>query len=289
MRSFKVYHVTPRSDDNFSVVSTGARASASDQHSAPYLAAFICDNNRNTRWATGSKWGTPEAMKFPFASWVELDLGSERQISKTSIVDGWDRIQKFTIKYRSDKNKEWKVALDGTKPGGNYQKEFATVKGRYFKLDIHEAMDEPTVWQWQLLKKGGDLSWLYNKEFAISSDDTTVGKWQQCLAVGPGDFKGGTANITTDNLKEFIPKPGQYQVELVNRDDSICEIASVELLYNGQKVVKGMLSVEEKGKVYNINRTAQIVDETVIELKMKLKSENVSTTDAVLLIRTVAN
>jgi alpha-L-fucosidase len=140
IRDFSVYSVD--GDNAFlyedrvlkSAVSIGAAATASDEHSPPFLAGRICDGNMSTRWATGSKWGTPEAMKPPFAAWIELDLGENKSVDSTAVVEGWDRSRRFQIEYRSNKAEKWKVALSGTALGGAFSQNFPEVTGRYWRL-----------------------------------------------------------------------------------------------------------------------------------------------------------
>jgi len=237
-------------------VSTGARAKASDEHSAPYLAGNICDGNRSTRWATGSKWGTPEAMKPPYVSWIALDLGEDKNVDSTTVVEGWDRTRAFKIEYRSDSAQQWKVALSGTTLGGAYRKDFPRVTGRYWRLNILEATNEPTIWEWQL----------FNSQEG--------GKWQKCADVGYDAFQDNMAALEID-LRPFITEPGQFLVRFDNLNGSDCTVEDIELLYNGRAVLEGMLSPIKDGELYNINRTAAIVEHSEITLRLRI-----TTTDA---------
>ncbi len=265
IRDFKVYFVeganaflyedSLRKDE----VSRGAKATASDEHSAPFLAGKICDGNLSTRWATGSKWGTPEAMKPPYASWVELDLGEIKTVDSTAIIEGWNRIRDVRIEYRNSLYQMWQVAATGTAVGDNFTADFSHAKkrklrGRYWRLNILEATDSPTIWEWQL----------------FNSQET--GEWQKCSTVGQKAFMGDTAEIEVD-LRPYITKPGQFLVRLDNLDDSDCRIESIRLLYNGREVLEGMLSAIKEDELYNINRTAAVVDSSKITLKITLRAK----------------
>jgi alpha-L-fucosidase len=262
VRAFKVYFV--EGDNGFlyedmlreDEVSRNAKATASDEHSAPYLAGKICDGNTSSRWATGSKCGTPEAMKAPYTSWVELDLGEEKTINSTAIIAGWDRIRDFKIEYRNSKDQDWKIATTGTTVGSRFKKQVEEASGRYWRLNILEATDSPTIWEWQLfgpVKSSG---------------------WQKCTTVEGMAFKDGIAEIELD-LKPFITIPGQYLVRLDDLGESDCRVERTRLLYNGREVLESMLSPIKEGELYNINRTAVVVDKSRITLKIRLKTEKV--------------
>ncbi len=259
VRDFKVYFIP--GDNAFlyegpaprNAISTGAKATASDEHSATFSAARICDGNPSTRWATGSKWGTPEAMKAPFASWSELDLGEEKTADSTAVIEGWDRSREFQIEYRSSKDQPWKVALRGTTLGAKYHKTFPQATGRYWRLNILKSLDSPTIWEWQLF------------------DSQQSGKWQNCGTVEPGEFENGVAQIDVD-LRPYITQPGQFLVRLDDLGQSDIDLQSIELLYNGREVIEGMLSPIKEDELYNINRTAAVVDQSKITLKLKLRT-----------------
>jgi hypothetical protein len=265
IRDFKVYFVEGENaflyEDSLrkDEVSRGAKATASDEHSAPFLAGKICDGNTSTRWATGSKWGTPEAMKPPYASWIELDFGEIKTVDSTAIIEGWDRIRNFRIEYSNSRYQMWQVAATGTTVGDNFTADFSHAKkrklrGRYWRLNILEATDSPTIWEWQL----------------FNSQET--GEWQKCSTVGPKAFVGCTAEIEVD-LRPYITKPGQFLVRLDNLDESDCRIESIKLLYNGREVLEGMLSAIKEGELYNINRTAAVVEKSKITLRIKLNTK----------------
>lgn len=261
IRDFKVYFVEGENallyEDSLrkDEVSRGAKATASDEHSATFVAGKTCDGHLSTRWATGSKWGTLEAMKPPYASWIELDLGEDKPVDSTAIMEGWNRIRKFSIEYRSSKGQGWKVATAGTTVGDKYTKDIPRATGRYWRLNIFESTNSPTIWEWQL----------------FSSQETS--EWQNCCTVGPKEFSRGSAEIEID-LRPYITKPGQFLVRLDDLGDAECRVESIKLLYNRREVLEGMLSPIKEGELYNINRTAAVVEKSKITLKIKLQTEN---------------
>ena len=52
-----------------------------------------------------------------------------------------------------------------------------------------------------------------------------------------------------------------------------CRVESIKLLYNGRGVLEGMLSAIKEGELYNINRTAAVVDSSQITLMIKLRAK----------------
>ena len=101
----------------------------------------INDGKRDSRWG---------AFKDVKSAWVEIDLQTDMDICKVKIFELADRVKAFVIEYRSDKNKPWKTALSGSNIGNVYIKDFAPVKGRYFRLNITDSAAEPTIWEFQL-------------------------------------------------------------------------------------------------------------------------------------------
>jgi hypothetical protein len=97
------------------------------------------DNNPSTRWG-----GAPETK----AGWLGADLGRPREFSKVKILEGWDRIRKFELQIRKDD--KWQTILSGTTVGKDYSAEFKKVKAQHVRLNIIEATDVPTIWEFQL-------------------------------------------------------------------------------------------------------------------------------------------
>jgi len=57
------------------------------------------------------------------------------------------------------------------------------------------------------------------------------------------------------------------------------------LFYDGRPVLAEMLTTVKAGELYSINRTAQIIEGSLITLKMKLRAENPKGVSAVVLIK----
>jgi hypothetical protein len=74
--------------------------------------------------------------------------GRDATVSRAVIKEGWDRTRKFAVQYKA--GDEWKDAAEGTTLGGKRELKFAPVKARVFRLNITEATDVPTIWEFQL-------------------------------------------------------------------------------------------------------------------------------------------
>ncbi len=246
VRDFKVYFVegdnaflyeaTLRKDE----VSRGAKATASDEHSGPYVAGKICDGNAGT-W-----WGVSTRVKAPYECWVELDLGADFTINETAINEPWNRTEKFQLEYRSSKDADWEVAFVGTTMGGAYKKKFEPVRGRYWRLNMLKSNHYPAIKEWQL----------------FSPQES--GSWQKCCTVE------GQADV---DISEFIKQPGQFLLRLDSLGKAGATVEDIRVFYDGNAVHEEVLSVVKEGEVYLLNRHAQIVEESKIVLKVKLKTQ----------------
>jgi len=101
-------------------------------------AAF--DDDPATRWATDS--GVKQA-------WLEVDLGKPVTFSRVAIKEAYDRVRRFELQYKEGET--WKTFLEGTRIGEDYTKDFDPVTAQLVRLNILEATDGPTLWEFQLL------------------------------------------------------------------------------------------------------------------------------------------
>lgn len=123
-------------------LATGKPAKASgvwENNLAQYGAASAFDNDRTTRWAGAG--GVNHG-------WLEVDLGETQTVSRAIIREGWDRTRRFAVRYQS--GGEWKDAAAGTTIGGRLEIRFEPVRARVFRLEITEATDVPTIWEFEL-------------------------------------------------------------------------------------------------------------------------------------------
>ena len=98
------------------------------------------DDDPDTRWATDS--GVKQA-------WLEVDMGKPVTFNRVKISEEYERVREFELQYKN--NGQWKTFTHGTKIGQNYIKDFEPVTAGEVRLNILDATDGPTIWEFQLL------------------------------------------------------------------------------------------------------------------------------------------
>ena len=123
-------------------LAAGKKAAASNvfQNSPAYQAAKALDDDPSTRWATDS--GVKQA-------WLEVDLGKSATLNKVAISEAFDRVRKFELQYKD--GRAWKTFFSGDRIGEDYAKTFEPVTAQVVRLNILEATDGPTIWEFQLM------------------------------------------------------------------------------------------------------------------------------------------
>jgi alpha-L-fucosidase len=117
-----------------------ARASNVHQRQSQHAADQALDDDESTRWATDA--GIKQA-------WLEVDLGRTRTFASVSIREAFPgRVQKFELQYQDGDS--WRTCLNGATIGADYYQQFAPVTARIVRLNILEATDGPTLWEFQL-------------------------------------------------------------------------------------------------------------------------------------------
>jgi alpha-L-fucosidase len=117
-----------------------ATASNVYQGSAAHEPDKAFDDDPGTRWATDS--GVKQA-------WLEVDLGKAVTFSRVSISEEYGRVRRFELQYKNGET--WRTLLQGTRIGDNYSQSFAPVTAQRVRLNILEATDGPTIWEFQLM------------------------------------------------------------------------------------------------------------------------------------------
>ncbi len=119
-----------------------ATASNTFKNDTDYGPDKALDDDAETRWATDG--GVRSA-------WLAVDLGEEVTVDSAMIDErGWDRVQKFELQYQA--GDEWQTVCAGTTIGAQKRLSFAPTKARHFRLNILDATDGPTIWEFQLFK-----------------------------------------------------------------------------------------------------------------------------------------
>ncbi len=252
IRDFKAYFVAGDNryffESKVKALSQDAQATASDEHSAPYVAGKICDGHAGT-W-----WGVSEKVAAPYECWVELDLGRKHVVDETAINEPWNRTEEFLLEYRNGQDEDWKSAFKGTTMGSNYKKKFEPANARHWRLHMLKANHYPAIVEWQL--------------FGPDAGDA----WQPCGIMGPDAFTEGKARIELD-ISEFINQPGQFVLRFDDLGKSTTTVDDIQVFYDDHAVHEEVLSAVKQGEVYLLNRHAQIVEDSKIALKITLKTQ----------------
>ena len=264
IRDFRVYFVDGDNrvlcESGAPPVSQGAEATASDEHSAPYVAGKICDGSAGT-W-----WGVSTRVQAPYDCWVELDLGREYTIDATAINEPWNRTEGFQLEYRNGPAEEWKVALEDTTMGANYERAFEPRSARYWRLHTLKANHYPAIKEWEL----------------FSPDAGNA--WQACGVARPEAFAEGKAHLELD-ISEYIKHPGQYVLRFDDLGKAATTVRDIEVRYDGRPVHDNVLSPVKQGEVYLLNRQAQIVEESRIVLHATLETQPGENAEVQILIK----
>jgi len=102
------------------------------------------DGRSDTRWATDS--GVKSA-------WLEVDLGKPATFGRAVIKQAYPelkRVRQFVIEYWQ--NDAWKSCYHGENLGPKLAAKFAPVTAQRVRLNITEATDGPTIWEFQLFQ-----------------------------------------------------------------------------------------------------------------------------------------
>ena len=132
--------ITPRVLPSDSLT-TGKKATASNifQNSPSHGPDKAIDDDPATRWATDS--GTKQV-------WLEIDLGQHTTFDRIKISEEFDRVQKFELQYKD--GDKWRTFVQGDKIGPDYSKKCDPITARHVRLNILDAADGPTIWEFHL-------------------------------------------------------------------------------------------------------------------------------------------
>ena len=123
-------------------VAFGKKATASNvfRKMAQFGPDKAFDDDPETRWATDA--GTHQA-------WLQVDLGQPATIGRALIDEAYGRrIRKFEIQVKEGQG--WRTVARGTRVGPQRFVRFKPVTARVVRLNIVQATEGPTIWEFQL-------------------------------------------------------------------------------------------------------------------------------------------
>jgi alpha-L-fucosidase len=117
-----------------------AQASNVFQNQATYGPDKAVDGDPDTRWATDG--GTHQA-------WLEIDLGQPTVLDRVRIDEALEeRVEEFQV--RCGDGPTWDTVIAGTTIGRDFEKKFSPVTARRVRLEILQATEGPTIWEFQV-------------------------------------------------------------------------------------------------------------------------------------------
>ncbi|MGO9110954.1 MAG: alpha-L-fucosidase [Thermoguttaceae bacterium] len=125
-------------------LATGKKATASNvfRGDRQFDADKAFDDNSETRWATDS--GVKSA-------WLEVDLGGPVAVGRAVVEQAFpelNRVRKYAIEYWQDG--QWKPCYHGENLPATLDANFQPVTAQRVRLNISEATDGPTIWEFEL-------------------------------------------------------------------------------------------------------------------------------------------
>jgi len=128
-------------------LSFGKKATASSIWGSGFEAAKAIDGDDESRWGAA-----PESRN----GWLEVDLGQNMEVGCAVVKElGYHRTKVFAIECRE--GDYWKKIFEGTTIAGKKILNFNPVTARYFRLNIKEASEVPTIEEFQLYSPGKKL------------------------------------------------------------------------------------------------------------------------------------
>ena len=199
---------------------SGKIATASDVHGnqTELGADKAVDDEPETRWATND--GVRQC-------WLQVDAGEPVTVSRVFLSEFADRVRKFQIEYKREEADPWQVALRGTTIGGSDNASFPPVRARFFRLNVLDASDAPTIYEFQAFAPASLLTGCpvtasnvhgndpaFGPEKAVdddpgtrwATDDGTSACWLQ------GDL-GRIATLGRVHIMEFEPRIRRFRIE----------------------------------------------------------------------------
>jgi alpha-L-fucosidase len=105
-----------------------------------YGPAMALDDDSDSRWATDA--GTHQA-------WLAVDLGKPTRISRAVIDEAYEgRIRQFEL--QAQVGDAWQTIFTGQTVGRDCTCNFPPITTRHIRLNILEATEGPTIWEFQV-------------------------------------------------------------------------------------------------------------------------------------------
>ena len=235
-------------------------------NSTPNTSGLIPEADRNLYKAFGDE--IDRRFKVPISSIenkrgkvIMLELPKAQKINHIITMEDYrlgHRIREYRIE--GFVNNEWIELNTGQSIGRKKIDYFNDVELSKIRLTITKHVNEPII---------RSLSTYYVKGF-VPPPQKAVAPWSEWEFIM--NFNTEENRIINLDLTGKIKLPGQFTVKIEPDDsDPKVKIGSVELIYDGRKVLDDFITI--KGNEINLNRTAQVTDESKIELRFNINAK----------------
>lgn len=197
---------------------------------------------------------------------VELDLHQQQRINHVITMEDYregQRIREYMIEGFS--GGKWVELYHGQSIGRKKIDYFKELELSKVRLKVTKSVGEPLI---------RNLAAYYVEDF-VAPPKKGISPWSAWQELSSWELiQNEDLSIELDLTGKII-LPGQYTVMIqADNSDAKIKISDVQLIYDGQIVLNNFTTI--KGNEININRTAQVIDESKIKLRFTLKSKSES-------------
>lgn len=193
---------------------------------------------------------------------ILLEFSGNKRVNHVVIMEDYQqgqRIREYIIEGYQDGS--WKELCNGQSVGRKKIDYFTEIEVSKIRLIIKKSIGESLI---------RNLSAYYVVDF-VAPLKQGISPWSAWRELSEIDLKQNTLVTVDLDLSGKIKLPGQFtvKVELENSKTKV-NVSNVELIYDGHLALEKFTSIS--GNEININRTAQVTEESRIMLNFKLKS-----------------
>ena len=194
---------------------------------------------------------------------ITLDLPEKQRVNHIVTMEYYlegQRIREYVIEAYIDD--QWEEVYRGQSIGRMKIDHFPVVETSKIRIQVLKSVGKPLF---------RNVSVYYVDNF-IAPARKSVRAWSEWQNLQAWTLKdSGSISLELD-LTGKIKLPGQYTVKIVpDSAKTIIEFYDVEMFYDGNRVLDDFVSISENE--INLNRTAQVTDESKITLEFKLSCE----------------
>ena len=233
-----------------------------------------------------SRWGAAADAR---SGWLEVDLGKDTEVGCAVIKElGYHRTEAFAIECKENEN--WKELVRGNTIAGEKVLKFKPVTARYFRLNIKEASEVPTIEEFQLYAPGAKiaatvekprnpkLKWFDEAKYGLFINwglySIPAGEWRGRKFDGIGEWIMHDAKIP---VKEYEQLAKQFNPEKFNAEEwaQLAEDAGMKYLVFDCKHHDGFALYHSEISKYNCYDATPWKRDPMKELQSACRKHNI--------------